>query len=195
MNGDIKDLYQTTKWALILRGILSLLVGIAIIWRPMASVAALALVIVFWSLFDGSINIVRAFQMRGIIEHWWAFLLTGIVSVAFGVAALYYFPGLSLTFAVLWTAYLLIVTGLVAVFISIQERRLGVSWGWTSAFAVVAIAGGVIALMNPQATLATLLGVISGFSLVSGVVLLIAAGRMQSFQGGVKRAMATPARA
>ena len=195
MNGDIKDLYQGTKWALILRGILSLLVGIAILWRPMASVAAFALVIVFWSLFDGSVSIVRAFQLRGIIEYWWAFLLTGIVSVAFGVAALYYFPGLSLTFAVLWTAYWLIVTGLVAVYISIQERRLGVSWGWTLTFGIVAVAGGVIALMNPQATLAALLGIIAGFSLVSGVVLLIGAGRMQSFQAGVKRAMPSPARA
>jgi uncharacterized membrane protein HdeD (DUF308 family) len=195
MNGDIKDLYQRTKWALILRGILSLLVGIAIIWRPMASVAAFALVIVFWSLFDGSVSIVRSIQLRGIIDHWWALLLAGIVSVGFGVAALYYFPGLSLTFAVLWTAYWLIVTGFVAVYISVQERRLGVSWGWTLTFGIVAIAGGVIALMNPQATLATLLGVIAGFSLISGVVLLIGAGRMQSFQRDVKRAVGSPARA
>ncbi len=195
MNGDIKDIYQGTKWALILRGILSLLVGIAILWRPMASVAAFALVIVFWSLFDGSVSIVRSFQLRGVVDHWWALLLAGIVSVAFGVAALYYFPGLSLTFAVLWTAYWLIVTGLVAVYISFQERRLGVSWGWTLTFGIVAVAGGVVALMNPQATLATLLGIIAGFSLVSGVVLLIGAGRMQSFQGSVKRAMASPARA
>jgi len=191
MNADIKDLYQQTKWALTLRGILSLLVGIAIIWRPMASVAALALVIVFWSLFDGSVSIVRSFQLRGIVDHWWALLLGGIVSVAFGVAALYYFPGLSLTFAVLWIAYWLIFSGLVAGYIAFQERRLGVSWGWTLAFGIVAVAGGVIALMNPEATLATLLGVIAGFSFVSGVVLLIGAGRMQSFQGGVKRAMAS----
>jgi len=195
MNGDIKDIYQGTKWALILRGILSLLVGVAIIWRPMESVAALALVIVFWSLFDGAVSIVRSIQLRGIVSHWWALLLAGIVSVAFGVAALYYFPGLSLTFAVLWTAYWLIVTGLVAVYISFQERSLGVSWGWTLTFGIVAVAGGVVALMNPQATLATLLGVIAGFSFISGVVLLIGAGRMQSFQGGVKRAMASPARA
>jgi drug/metabolite transporter (DMT)-like permease len=161
----------------------------------MDSVAALAHVIVFWSLFDGSVSIVRSIQLRGIVGHWWALLLGGIVSVAFGVAALYYFPGLSLTFAVLWTAYWLIVTGLVAVYISFQERSLGVSWGWTLTFGIVAVAGGVVALMNPQATLATLLGVIAGFSFISGVVLLIGAGRMQSFQGGVKRAMASPARA
>jgi uncharacterized membrane protein HdeD (DUF308 family) len=191
MNGDIKDVYQQTKWALILRGLLSLLVGVAIIWRPMASVEALAVVIVFWSLFDGSVSIVRAFQLRGVVEHWWALLLAGIVGVAFGLAALYYFPGLSLTFAVVWTAYWLIATGLVAVYIAIQERRLGMGMGWTLAFAIVAIAGGVYALMNPQATLAALLGIIAGVSLVNGVILLVGAGRMQSFQGGVKRAMGT----
>ena len=122
-------------------------------------------------------------------------MLAGIVGVAFGIAALYYFPGLSLTFAVLWTAYWLIVTGLVAIYVAVQERRIGVSWGWTATFGVVAVAGGVIALMHPDATLASLLGIIAGFSLISAGVLFIGAYRMQSLQGDVKRAMGSPARA
>ena len=196
MNGpDIKDVYTETKWALILRGLLSLFVGVAIIARPMQSVAALALVIAFWALFDGSVNIVRSFRLRGIIDHWWALLLAGIIGIAFGIAALYYFPGLSLTFAVLWTAYWLILSGLVAIYVAVQERRLGISWGWTLTFGVVAVAGGVIALMYPDATLASLLGVIAGFSLISAVVLFIGAAKMQSFQGDVKRATGSPARA
>ena len=56
---EIQKAYNQTKWALVLRGLLSLAVGIAILVRPMASVAALALVIALWSLFDGIVNIVR----------------------------------------------------------------------------------------------------------------------------------------
>jgi uncharacterized membrane protein HdeD (DUF308 family) len=66
---DIQSAYNTTKWALLLRGLLSLVVGIAIIWRPMTSVVALALVIALWSLFDGIVNIVRSFGLRGIVQH------------------------------------------------------------------------------------------------------------------------------
>ena len=191
---DLKNAYHQTKWALALRGLLSLIVGILIIARPMASVAALALVIAIWALFDGVVNIVRSFTVRGVVAHWWVLLLGGVVSVAFGVAAVYYFPVLSLTFAVIWTAYWLTLSGVMALYVAFQERGAGLSWGWTAAFGVVAIAGGVIAFMNPGATLATLLGVIAGFSIISGVFLLMAAGRMQSVERDLKSTFPTPAR-
>jgi uncharacterized membrane protein HdeD (DUF308 family) len=183
---DIPKLYNQTKWALILRGLLSLAVAVAIFWRPMASVAALALVIALWSLFDGMVNIVRSFDLRGIAQHWWVVLLSGIVGVAFGIAALYYFPGLSLAFAVTFTAYWLTVSGVMAIYLAWQERSAGISWGWTMAFGFVAIAGGVIAFTNPQATLATLLGLIAGIATVSAIVLFIGAGRMVGFQQDVR---------
>ena len=191
---ELRRAYNTTKWALVLRGLLSLAVGVAIIWRPMTSVVALALVIALWSLFDGMINIVRSFGLRGIVQHWWVMLLAGIVGVAFGVAALYYFPGLSLTFAVVWTAYWLTVTGVIAAYIAWQERSAGLSWGWTMAFGLVAIAGGAFAFMSPQATLATLLGVLAGFAIISGVFLLIAAGSLVSAEQNVKNTFTNTAR-
>ena len=192
---DIQRAYNQTKWALLLRGLLSLAVGVAILARPMSSVVALALVIAFWSLFDGIVNIVRSFTVRGIVQHWWVMLLAGIVGVAFGAAALYYFPTLSLTFAVVWSAYWLTFSGVVAAYIAWQERSLGISWGWTMAFAVVAIVAGILAFMNPQATLATLLGVLSGFAIVSGVVLLVGAYKMISLEHDVKRTVPNTARA
>jgi uncharacterized membrane protein HdeD (DUF308 family) len=185
---ELKNVYHQTKWALVVRGLLSLIVGILIIARPMSSVAALALVIALWSLFDGAVNVVRSFHVRGIVQHWWVLLLGGIVSVLFGAAALYYFPGLSLAFAVIWTAYWLTLSGVIALYVSFQERRSGLSWGWTMAFGVIAIVGGVIAFMNPAATLATLLGVIAGFAIISGVSLLMGAGRMQSLERDLKPA-------
>lgn len=192
---EIQKAYNQTKWALVLRGLLSLAVGVAILVRPMASVAALALVIALWSLFDGIVNIVRSFDLRGMVQHWWVVLLTGIVSVAFGIAALYFFPTLSLTFAVVWTAYWLTLSGVIGAYVAWQERSAGLPWGWTMAFGVLAIVGGIFAFMNPQATLATLLGVLAGFAIISGVFLLIGATRMASLQSNVNRAMPNTARA
>jgi uncharacterized membrane protein HdeD (DUF308 family) len=193
---DIRNLYNQTKWALILRGLVSLAVAVVIFWRPMASVAALALVIALWSLFDGMVNIVRSFSLRGVAPHWWVFLVSGIVGVAFGVGALYYFPGLSLAFAVAFTAYWLTLSGVMAIFLAWQERSANVSWGWTMVFGIVAIAGGLIAFTNPGATLATLLGVIAGFALLSAAVLFMGAGRMIGIQQNVRSATTpNPARA
>jgi uncharacterized membrane protein HdeD (DUF308 family) len=196
MIGDgIRDIYHQTKWALVLRGVLSVIVGVFILSRPIASVAAFALVIALWAIFDGVVNIVRSFNIRGIVSHWWVLLLTGIVSVLFGATALYYFPDLSLAFAVLWTAYWLVLSGVMAVFASFQERSVGLSWGWTMAFGVIAIIGGVYAFMSPGATLLTLVTLYATFAIVSGVFLLIAAARMGSLQRTIDRAVPMAARA
>jgi uncharacterized membrane protein HdeD (DUF308 family) len=186
---DLKAGYNQTKWALLIRGLLSVMIGILILVRPLESVAALALVIALWSLFDGFVNIVRAFHLRSIAPHWWVLLLGGTVSALFGVAALFYYPVLSLTFAVIWTAYWLAFSGLVAVYAAVQERRAGVPWVWTMSFGVVAFAGGILAFMYPGLTLASLMGVIAGFAFIGGVVLFMGAGKMQSFQSTVDRAV------
>jgi uncharacterized membrane protein HdeD (DUF308 family) len=74
-------------------------------------------------------------------------------------------------------------------YVAVQERRAGVSWVWTMAFGVVAIVGGVLAFMYPGVTLASLMGVIAGFAFVGGVLLLMGARKMQSFQSTVSRAI------
>jgi len=49
---DLKRVYHRTWWALMLRGLLGLAVGVLIFVRPLDSVAALALVIAWWALFS-----------------------------------------------------------------------------------------------------------------------------------------------
>src|SRR5256885_12819820 len=81
MMDDVKRMYRLTWWALMLRGLLSLAVGVFIFARPLDSVAAFALVIAFWALFLGFVDIVHAFQLRGMMQHWWVLLLAGLVGV------------------------------------------------------------------------------------------------------------------
>jgi len=192
---DIKSVYSRTKWALVLRGVFGLVLGVFILARPLDSVAALAIVIAFWALLDGVTSIVRAFSIREIAPHWWVMLITGLVSVAFGIAALYYYPGLSLTFAVLWTVLWLLTAGLLAIYVAFQERKFGVSWGWTLAFGVVAVVGGILAYMHPQVTLAWLLALIATYGIITGIVMLMGAWKLQSFERSMSPPAASPARA
>ncbi len=191
---DMKAVYNRSKWALVVRGLFGIALGIFIIARPLESVAAFALVIAIWALADGIVSLVHAFDLRSVAPHWWVLLLAGLVSTLFGVAALYYYPGLSLTFVVLWTALWLITAGVLGVYVAIQERNAKLSWGWTMVFGLVAIVGGVLAAMYPGITLAGLISLIAAFGIVSGVVLLIGAGKMQSFERAVNRAVHNPVR-
>jgi len=192
--GDLKAAYNQSKWGIALRGLFGIIVGIIILTRPIASVAALALVVALWAMIEGIVAIMYAFDLRSIVQHWWVLLLTGVVSVLFGVAALYYYPGLSLSFIVLWAAWWLLTAGAIAAFVAIQERKLGISWSWTMAFGVLAIVAGVLAIMYPGVTLAWLLSLLAAFGIVGGAMRLVIAFRMQSLQGDVKRVVASPMR-
>src|SRR5690349_15685966 len=111
---DLKSAYQRGKWVLVMRGLIGIAVGIFVLARPVESVAVFALVIAFWAVFDGIAHIVSSFDLRSEVPHWWVMLVSGIVSLAFGVAALRLYPVLSLTFAVLWSAWWLMATGALA---------------------------------------------------------------------------------
>jgi uncharacterized membrane protein HdeD (DUF308 family) len=191
---DMKSVYNQSKWALIVRGLFGIALGVFIIARPLESVAAFALVIAIWALGDGIISMVHAFDLRSVAAHWWVLLLSGLVSTLFGIAALYYYPALSLTFVVLWAALWLITAGVLGAYVAILERNANLSWGWTMVFGLVAIAGGAFAVMYPGITLAGLISLIAAFGIVSGVVLLIGAGKMQSFEHDVNRAVHNPVR-
>src|SRR5256886_10355524 len=122
MMDDVKRMYRLTWWALMLRGLLSLAVGVFVFARPLDSVAAFALVIAWWALFSGFVNVVHAFQLKTVVNHWWVLLLSGLVGVGFGFAALVYYPGLSLSFAVVLVAWWLMFTGILGCYFFFQAE-------------------------------------------------------------------------
>ena len=185
----IQSVYRRAWWALVVRGLLGVALGVCILWRPMESVAAFALVIAIWALSGGIVRIVHAFDVRPVFSQWWVLLLDGLVGIAFGVAAFYYYPDLSLTFAVVWVAWWLVLTGGLAIYAAIQERQLGLPWGWTLAYGIAAVITSVLAFTNPPATLVAIMSLIAGFAIVSGVLLLIGAYKLASAKDAVAAAV------
>jgi uncharacterized membrane protein HdeD (DUF308 family) len=179
-------------WALVIRGLLALAVGILIIMRPMESVAAFALVIALWALMQGIVTTVHALELRSIASHWWVLLLNGVIGIAFGIAAFYYYPGLSIAFATVWTTWWLLLGGATGIWIAMMERGAGVPWGWTLVVGVLSVVAAGVALASPPATVAALLGLIAAFAIFNGVFLLAAAIRLRGAADAVASAMSRP---
>jgi len=186
---EISQAVKRVWWALVIRGALAIILGIFVIARPMESVAALALVIAIWAVVQGLVNIVHSFDLRSIAPHWWLLLLSGIISTAFGVAAFYYYPGLSLTFAVVWTAWWLMLGGIAGISVAVQERRLGMSSGWTMALGVLGVAAAIYAFMSPPLTLVALMALISAYGIVGGSILLVGAYKLRTTANEVASAV------
>lgn len=188
-SNPIQSAYRRTWWSIVLRGIFGVALGAIILLRPIESIASFALVIAIWAFFSGVVQIVHAIDLRVVFSQWWALLLSGLVSVGFGVAAIYYYPVLSLTFAVVWAAWWLLFTGGLAIYIAMQERTLGMPWGWTFVFGLSGIVTAALAFMNPPATLAAIMGLIGGFAIVSGVVLLVGAYKLSTVKEQITAAV------
>jgi len=186
---DLKLVYRRTWWALVIRGLLAVALGLVIVTRPLDSVAALSLVIAIWALVVGMTEIMHAFDLRHVFGSWWMLLLAGLVSVTFGVAALYNYPGLSLAFVVLWVAWWFLVTGTLGIMAALQLRKLSIDWGWTFAWGLFSTATGVVAFEYPLATLAAVMSLIAAFAIIGGSALLVGAFRLRSAAQRVARAV------
>jgi len=194
LSDDLHRAYNRMRWGLLVRGLIALALGFFIFARPLESVAAFALVIAIWALVTGIAQIIDGFELRSVLPHWWLLLVSGLVSTGFGIAALFYYPGLSLAFAVIWAAYWLAVSGFLGIYVALQERRMGAPWVWTLIFGVLSTLAGVYAIAAPPATLAVIMGLMAGFAIIGGVVLLLGFFKLTSAHARLTSAT-QPARA
>jgi uncharacterized membrane protein HdeD (DUF308 family) len=114
------------------------------------------------------------------MNHWWLLLLGGLIGVGFGIAALMYYPVLSLTFAVVWVAWWLTLTGIIGIYVAVRQKQLGLPWGWTAVLGVLTVLAGGFALLAPPVTLAAIIGLIGGFAVLSGLALIVGAFTIRS---------------
>ena len=177
---DVPSPVRRAWWALALRGVFAVALGVFIFAKPLASVAIFALIIAFWSLFAGVTGIIHAIEIRNVQQHWWLRLVGGLISVAFGIWALYDYPFISLIFAVVWVAWWLLLTGIFEFAAALQDRRAGLPWGWSAVWGIVSIIVAGLAFANPPNTLRAIMLLIAIFGIVSGVMLLIAAVRVRT---------------
>ncbi len=74
------------RWSLVLEGVVGIAAGlITFLWTGAASLALL-LVIGAWAIVTGIFEIVSAIRLRDEIEGEWLLLISGVLSVLFGIA-------------------------------------------------------------------------------------------------------------
>ena len=104
------SLLSQSWWALILRGVLAIIVGVLSFVLPGITVAALALLLAAYFVVDGVLAIIAAVRAARARKRWWPFVLEGIAGIGVGVIALFW-PGLTVLALVYIVAVWAIVTG------------------------------------------------------------------------------------
>lgn len=107
-------------------GIISALVGLAIILFPTFAaftLVTLALFVGAWFIVSGIASIAGSIANRDTVSYWWLSLIGGVLAVTVGIFALYR-PILTLAVAVVLVAIWAIVVGAVEIGLSFEVRRL-----------------------------------------------------------------------
>ncbi|MGA2394970.1 MAG: HdeD family acid-resistance protein [Candidatus Lustribacter sp.] len=110
-------------WVLLLEGILSVAVGVAIFAWPGLSILSLAYLVGYWAILTGALAIVTAFRLRAHIKGEWLYLLFGIVSVIFGGFVLFA-PATGLVYIVLMISIYGFVIGFTMIALAFRARNL-----------------------------------------------------------------------
>jgi uncharacterized membrane protein HdeD (DUF308 family) len=182
---ELTSIAKGIWWLVLLRGIFAIIFGIIAIVAPAAALTGIAIVVGIYLLVDGITEIVHAVQTRRSDRRWGWLLFQGIVSVLGGLAAIILpgVAGLVGGLVVLWTI----------VIYSLMHGILGIATaagvgeapgrGWAIVAGVVAIVFAVllaiVILVNPGASVLSLIWVAGIYAIIFGIMLVVAAVKVR----------------
>jgi uncharacterized membrane protein HdeD (DUF308 family) len=110
-------------WVLLLEGILSLAVGVAIFTWPGLSILSLAYLVGYWAIITGVLAIGTGFRLHTHVPNEWLYALFGIISVIFGCYVLFA-PATGLVYIVLMISIYGFVVGFTMIALAFRARSL-----------------------------------------------------------------------
>ena len=109
-------------WLLLAEGLAGILIGIlAIIW-PGITVMAVIVIIAFWALLTGLLEIIAAVRLRHEIKGEWMLGLAGIISILFGIV-LFANPGAGAVVLIWLVGIYAIVFGISMILLGLKLRQ------------------------------------------------------------------------
>lgn len=109
------------RWVFLAEGVLGILAGAIALFYPGMTAFVLVFVISFWAILTGLLRIVMAFWLRREIENEWLMVLSGVLSVLFGVL-LAVIPGAALLTLVWIVGIYELILGVALIFLGFEVR-------------------------------------------------------------------------
>jgi uncharacterized membrane protein HdeD (DUF308 family) len=162
-------------WAIALRGVAAILLGIAAFALTGITLLVLLAVFVAYLFIDGVFALVAGVRVRS-----WILAIEGALGIIVGVIALVW-PNVTLLALALLIAAWAILTGIAELAAAVSLRRV-IRNEWLLALGgVLSIVFGIVVALFPAAGLFAIVYVIGAYALVWGVILLALAFRLRGY--------------
>jgi len=168
-------------WALALRGVVALLLGVAAFVLPGVTLAVFVALFGAYAVVDGVLAIVAGVRAAERHERWWSPVLKGLAGIAAGVLA-FIWPALTALALLYLIGAWAIVTGVLEIVAAVHLHRAHGEW-LLILNGILSVLFGLLAVIWPGAGLLTLLWLIGTYAIIFGGVLLVLAFRLRSRHG------------
>jgi uncharacterized membrane protein HdeD (DUF308 family) len=115
-------------------------------------------------------------------RNWWLIALRGVLAIVFGIIALVAPLATILALVLLFSAYML-VDAVFSFVAAVRAARRGERWGFLALSGLASLAAGVVAFIWPGITAAAFVLLIGAWAIVTGMLLLAAAFRVDNYHG------------
>jgi uncharacterized membrane protein HdeD (DUF308 family) len=176
-------------WALALRGVLAIVIGLIAFRWPGVFVAWLVLLFGVYAIVDGVFAIIAGIRAAERHERWWPFALEGLLDIVAGIIA--FLLPVAAAFALLYlVSAWSIVSGVFRITAAIRLRKQ-IEGEWLLILnGILSVAFGIVIFTFPVVGLVTVAWIIGIYAIIFGVILLALGLRLRSH-----RARSGPARA
>ena len=162
-------------WALALRGVVAILLGLFTILVPGITMVYLVLAFGAYALLDGVFNILASFRARA--QHW-ALLIEGLIGIAAGVLT-FAWPGITAMVLLYVIAFWAIFTGVMEVIAGIRLREVIEHEWWLILMGIASLLFGLLILIAPGTGALAIVIWIGAYALIFGIMLLALAFRLR----------------
>ena len=166
----------------IVRGVASILFGALTVLWPGASIAAIVLMYGVYALADGALLLGFGLRAQGGKVP---YIVRGLVSLAAGIVALV-FPGVTAVSLYVLIGAWALAAGAAEIALAVALKKDVPSIGGLVLAGILSLACGVALLALPLMGMIALVGLIAGYAIANGVVLIVAGVRIH----GVTQAIA-----
>jgi uncharacterized membrane protein HdeD (DUF308 family) len=175
-------------WAIALRGVVAVLFGLMLMFRPGLSLATLVLLFGAYMLVDGVLTTFGAISGRKENDHWGMLLVGGLLSVLLGLLT-FRAPGVAAIALLVYIAAWAIVTGVTLIAAGIRLRKEIESEWFLITGGVLAVLWGFWLLWNPAAGALGILWTMGIFAIAFGVAMILLAFRLKGMAAKLGKAV------
>ena len=169
----LRNIVARHWWVLLVRGLISILFGVAALALPGITLASLVLVYGAYCFVDGVLALLGGYSTK-----FWQSLLVGLISIGAGLATFFY-PGVTALVLLYLIATWAIVRGVLEIMVAIEFRKV-IEREWMLVLAGLAsIAFGILVVLHPGAGALSILWIMGSYALAFGILLVVASFKLK----------------